>query len=85
MTYSSAIQKLKHLLIFTSDVLSDHMLVIADLQVNIQKKYPKQSITYRNAKNIDLDKFNLDIQKSNLIKDLQHSVSKLYHKLNKTL
>ena len=85
MTYSSAIQKLKHLLIFTSDGLSDHMLVIADLQVNIQKKYPKQSITYRNVKNIDLDKFNLDIQKSNLIIDHKHSVAKLYNKLNKTL
>ena len=43
------------------------MLVIADLKVNIQKKYLKQRITYRNTKNIDLDKFKLDIQKSDLI------------------
>ena len=49
--------------------MSDHMLVIADLKVNIHKKYSKQRITYRNTKNIDLDKFKLDIQKSDLITD----------------
>ena len=41
--------------IFPSGGLSDHMLVIADLKVNIQKKYPQQRITYRNTRNIALD------------------------------
>ena len=61
------------------------MLVIADLKVNIQKKYLKQRITYRNTKNIDLDKFKLDIQKSDLITDPKHSVVELYNQFHKTL
>ena len=61
------------------------MLVIAELIVNIQKKYLKQKITYRNTKNIDLDKFKLDIQKSDLITDPKHSVAKLCNQFHKTL
>ena len=61
------------------------MLVIADLKVNIQKKYLKQRITYRNTKNIDLDKFELDIQKSDLITDPKHSAAELYNQFHKTL
>ena len=64
---------------FPSDGLSDHMLEIADL------KYLKQTITYRNTKNIDLDKFKLDIQKSDLITDPKHSIAELYNQFHKTL
>ena len=55
------------------------MLVIADLKVNIQKKYLKQGNAYRNTKIIDLDKFKLDIQKFDLITDPKHSVAELYN------
>ena len=85
LTYSSAVQQLKHSFIYPSDGLSDHMLVIADLKVNIQKKYLKHRITKRNTKNIDLDKFKLDIQKSDLITDPKHSVAELYNQFHKTL
>ena len=71
--------------IFPSHGLSDHMLVMVDLKGNIQKKYLKQRITYRNTKNIDLDKFKLDIQKSDLITDPKHSVAELYNQFHKTL
>ena len=69
----------------TTQTLLYFLLVIADLKVNIQKKYLKQRITYRNTKNIDLDKFKLDIQKSDLITDPKHSVAELYNQFHKTL
>ena len=71
--------------IFPSGGLSDHMLVIADLKVNIQKKYLQQKITYRNTKSIALDKFKLDIQKADLITDPKHSAAELYNQFHKTL
>ena len=68
LTYSSAVQQLKHLLLYFHMLVIlpyackyVHMLVIADLEVNIKKQYAKQRITYRNTKNIDLDKFKQDI------------------------
>ena len=45
---------------------------IADLKLNIQKKYLKQKITYRNTKNIDLDKFKLDIFRNPILLQIRN-------------
>ena len=63
--------------IFTSDGLSDHFMVIAELNFQINQHPTKEKISFGKTKNIDIETFNDDILNSQLLTKPKQDLSGL--------
>ena len=70
---------------FPSDGLSDHLTVIAELQIDLHRNTAKKQIKHRRINQIDINKFKTDIIKSQLITNPKLSAGSLYKQFHDTL
>ena len=67
----------KVLSVLPSDRISDHLTVVAELDVPVPTHKEKKMISYRNIKGIDIEAFKADIAKSELLTDPCRSITDL--------